>query len=341
MTLILYIAFYHFLLILLLLCCIIIYYYMDQRTTNRERATTGFKSLILLIVICIFLFIIGMIGTWIWTDKPNEFGDSAGVVNALFSALAFAGVIYAIILQKEELEDQRQVMIDQRQEMEQQNSTMIRQRFEMTLFQMLNLQQELIGALKHQYATVVTPNTNVVTPNTNVVTPNTNEERHVDRVITGREVFQYMYIKKKIRLQDNQHDTITYKGMKEVLAKYGQTGYNMSDIPPIFDHYFRHLYRILKYIDGSQDVTGWEAKYGYICIVRGQLSRYELVWLYFNSLFYPKIKRLVEKYALLKNLRNDYLAEGFDLGTEWYQESAFNSDKAREIALQQENSVDN
>lgn len=98
MTLILYIAFYHFLLILLLLCCIIIYYYMDQRTTNRERATTGFKSLILLIVICIFLFIIGMIGTWIWTDKPNEFGDSAGVVNALFSALAFAGVIYAIIL---------------------------------------------------------------------------------------------------------------------------------------------------------------------------------------------------------------------------------------------------
>ena len=72
---------------------------MDQRTTNRERATTGFKSLILLIVICIFLFIIGMIGTWIWTDKPNEFGDSAGVVNALFSALAFAGVIYAIILQ--------------------------------------------------------------------------------------------------------------------------------------------------------------------------------------------------------------------------------------------------
>ena len=144
MTLILYIAFYHFLLILLLLCCIIIYYYMDQRTTNRERATTGFKSLILLIVICIFLFIIGMIGTWIWTDKPNEFGDSAGVVNALFSALAFAGVIYAIILQKEELEDQRQVMIDQREEMEQQNSTMIRQRFEATLFQMLNLQQELI-----------------------------------------------------------------------------------------------------------------------------------------------------------------------------------------------------
>lgn len=241
MTLILYIAFYHFLLILLLLCCIIIYYYMDQRTTNRERATTGFKSLILLIVICIFLFIIGMIGTWIWTDKPNEFGDSAGVVNALFSALAFAGVIYAIILQKEELEDQRQVMIDQREEMEQQNSTMIRQRFEATLFQMLNLQQELIGALKHQYST-------------SVKSAASKEKRHVDRIITGREVFQYMYEKKKIDFPDDPEDHYTYKGVKEVLEKYGEAGYEKSDIPPIFDHYFRHLYRILKYIDQSQDL---------------------------------------------------------------------------------------
>ena len=323
MTLILYIAFYHFLLILLLLCCIIIYYYMDQRTTNRERATTGFKSLILLIVICIFLFIIGMIGTWIWTDKPNEFGDSAGVVNALFSALAFAGVIYAIILQKEELEDQRQVMIDQREEMEQQNSTMIRQGFEATLFQMLNLQQELIGALKHQYST-------------SVKSAASKEKRHVDRIITGREVFQYMYEKKKIDFPDDPEDHYTYKGVKEVLEKYGEAGYEKSDIPPIFDHYFRHLYRILKYIDQSQDLDGWAAKYKYIGIVRGQLSRYELVWLYFNSLFYPKMKGLIEKYAVLKNLRPEYLAQDFDLGKKWYAKTAFDADRAREVALQRE-----
>ena len=72
----------------------------------------------------------------------------------------------------------------------------------------------------------------------------------------------------------------------KVLEKYGEAGYEKSDIPPIFDHYFRHLYRILKYIDQSQDLDGWAAKYKYIGIVRGQLSRYELVWLYFNSLFY-------------------------------------------------------
>lgn len=140
------------------------------------------------------------------------------------------------------------------------------------------------------------------------------EKRHVDRIITGREVFQYMYEKKKIDFPDDPEDHYTYKGVKEVLEKYGEAGYEKSDIPPIFDHYFRHLYRILKYIDQSQDLDGWAAKYKYIGIVRGQLSRYELVWLYFNSLFYPKMKGLIEKYAVLKNLRPEYLAQDFDLG---------------------------
>ena len=98
LTLILYVCFYYSLLILLLLGCIILYYYKSQRTTNRERGTVVFKPLIYLQSGCVFLFILGMVGTWACSDKPNEFGDSAGVVNALFSALAFAGVIYAIIL---------------------------------------------------------------------------------------------------------------------------------------------------------------------------------------------------------------------------------------------------
>jgi hypothetical protein len=44
-------------------------------------------------------------------DKPNgagEFGDMFGGVNALFSGLAFVGVIYAILLQRRELQLQRE-----------------------------------------------------------------------------------------------------------------------------------------------------------------------------------------------------------------------------------------
>ena len=45
----------------------------------------------------------------------GEFGDMFGAVNALFSGLAFAGVIIAILLQREELRLQRQELQDTRQ----------------------------------------------------------------------------------------------------------------------------------------------------------------------------------------------------------------------------------
>jgi hypothetical protein len=36
-------------------------------------------------------------------NTPNEFGDMFGAINALFSGLALAGIIYAIIIQRQEL----------------------------------------------------------------------------------------------------------------------------------------------------------------------------------------------------------------------------------------------
>ena len=41
------------------------------------------------------------------TDEHGTFGDLFGAINALFSGLAFLGVIIAILLQKDELEEQR------------------------------------------------------------------------------------------------------------------------------------------------------------------------------------------------------------------------------------------
>jgi len=58
---------------------------------------------------------------WKWMgppDGPGTFGDMFGVVNALFSGLAFGGVIYAIFLQRRELELQRQELEWTREELE-------------------------------------------------------------------------------------------------------------------------------------------------------------------------------------------------------------------------------
>jgi hypothetical protein len=51
-----------------------------------------------------------------WADR-SSFGDMFGAINTLFSGLAFAGVIYAIFLQRRELELQRQELILTRTEL--------------------------------------------------------------------------------------------------------------------------------------------------------------------------------------------------------------------------------
>lgn len=51
-----------------------------------------------------------------WTDR-GTFGDTFGAINALFSGLAFAGIIYTILLQRKELALQRQELADTRIEL--------------------------------------------------------------------------------------------------------------------------------------------------------------------------------------------------------------------------------
>jgi len=51
-----------------------------------------------------------------WTDR-GTFGDMFGAINSLFSGLALAGIIIAIILQSQELEYQRQELRQTRQEL--------------------------------------------------------------------------------------------------------------------------------------------------------------------------------------------------------------------------------
>jgi hypothetical protein len=57
-----------------------------------------------------------LIGLDDWSDR-GTFGDLFGAVNALFSGLAFAGLIYTIVLQKQDLELQRKEIAQNRVEL--------------------------------------------------------------------------------------------------------------------------------------------------------------------------------------------------------------------------------
>ena len=98
-------------------------------------------------------------------NTRGTFGDQFGAVNALFSGLAFTGLIYTIILQRRDLEIQRhdlklqreeialnrKEMEEQTAEFEKQNETLKIQRFENTFFNMLSQFQEIVSSLSAQY----------------------------------------------------------------------------------------------------------------------------------------------------------------------------------------------
>ncbi len=77
-------------------------------------------------------------------EKAGQFGDMFGAINTLFSGLAFAGILYTILLQKRELRETRNEFVEQ-------NQTLKQQRFENTFFNMLALFNQLINNLHYQH----------------------------------------------------------------------------------------------------------------------------------------------------------------------------------------------
>ena len=100
-------------------------------------------------------------------------------------------------------------------------------------------------------------------------------------------------------------------GVCNILRRYGHLAYSNIKATTRFDHCFRHLYRIYRYVDTSDLITEDE-RYDYACIIRSQLSDYELVMLFYNCLTTngrEKFKPLIEKYSIFNNLREELLAK--------------------------------
>ena len=264
---------------------------------------------VLLFGIVIALFLGGwfLIDNYIDATNRGVFGDKFGAVNALFSGLAFAGLIYTIILQHDELNCQRQELADNRKEMERQtnefkkeNENLKIQRFENTFFNMLTLQQQIIDELV--YKDVIKLPTKETT--TDPAIPFAEKENLVKREVKGREMFRFAFEESIHDPKRNQH-----VGLAGAMREEGQQAYTDYYTSSYFDHYFRHFYSILKFIK-QNEWMGEKEQYRYATILRATLSRYELVWLYYNGLSengYEKLKPLLEEFSMLKNLREDLL----------------------------------
>lgn len=93
----------------------------DKLESSDERKSASLRWLFVLIASVLAL----QVGMW-WlitsfkmeaTPELGQFGDMFGAINTLFSGLAFAGIIYTILLQRNELSLQRKELQDTREEL--------------------------------------------------------------------------------------------------------------------------------------------------------------------------------------------------------------------------------
>ncbi len=271
-----------------------------DKQNNKETKSRLWIWIVVAIGVVLVLWGLNWWGVSKFIEPINQgtFGDMFGAVNALFSGLAFAGLIITLLYQREELKLQREELQETRKELKEQNKTMKRQRFENTFFNMLSLQQEIVA-------------------NLSVESKEVKRGEVVIKNYKGREVFEKIYEGINVYVL---YEEITI-GIKEnvynKIENYNEYRWLISR----FDHYFRHLYHIFKYINES-DLIEDKERYEYASIVRSQLSDYELVMLFYNCLAQKdngieenKFKPLIEKYAIFNNLMKDLLAkeEHYDL----------------------------
>ena len=239
----------------------------------------------------------------------GQFGDLFGAVNTLFSGLAFVGLIITIRQQHKDLEYQRQAieqtnreMQNQTEEFNQQNETMKIERFENTFFKMLEVQQSIVNDL---YA--ADSHTEWIKQEDPNGPGRISKEILTKDEYRGRNLFYYVF--KRCEHEIGNHifpGSSMRPGLYSVIKFRGKDCFDDYMTTTMFDHYFRHLYSILKFIS-LNEWLGKEKQYQYATFVRATLSRYELVMLYYNGFFHPKMKKMIERYCLLNNIRTDLL----------------------------------
>ncbi len=156
-------------------------------------------------------------------QNRGTIGDMFGCANALFSGLAFVGVIYAILLQRKELEYQRneleqtrEELKGQKEQMQTQNDTLKKQNFENTIFQLLSLHNEIIH---------------------NMEIPRSGDEN-----VKGRNCFSRLFLIFNNQWEKDRHRKVDCDVMDKINVTY-LTFYSNNE--SILGHYFQSLYYIL------------------------------------------------------------------------------------------------
>lgn len=179
--------------------------------------------------------------------KSGVFGDSFGVLNALFSGLAFGGLLITILYQREDLGETKKELKSTRAEIKAQH-------LETILFHMLRLHQDVVASIDLE-----------------------RQAKTGQRETRGRDCFTVLRNRLAYDYELEKQEAPNGDERARVTTAYNSLWKrSQSDL----GHYFRGLYNVFKYL--SEHDFNDKKQYGNIA--RAQLSDYELVILFYNCL---------------------------------------------------------
>ena len=260
----------------------------DRKVKNSGNFT------VLIVASCLFItLVIGLtllFGMYADHDVRGTFGDMFGFANALFTGLSFVGLIVTILLQRQDLKETREEVINQ-------NITLTRQRFEIIFFNLVSNHHQIVSDLRSKDYT-------------------TKDGQKIYTYYVSREVFK-QHIGYLLHNVADDIETFDFQYSKF----YKNNGYEYA-------HYLKNLYQILKYVDiekfEKQEHEDFEVKRKYIDIIWQQLSDSEIAIIFYHSAhnkILPGFKSLIEKYSLLEGVNDQLL---YDEIKKLYSEKAFN-----------------
>ena len=217
-----------------------------------------------------------------------------GILGPILSFLALIALLFTLVLQNRELRNSSAELANSARALEEQSKAFQLQNFERTFFEMVRLHGDIVKDIDLR-------------------------DKEGNITTQGRDCFRVFYDK---RLRNKYKEIIPEnRGYEKDSLEHLQKMYDsfFDSYQHEIGHYFRNLYHIVNYIEESKI----EQKKKYFQIIRAQLSSFELLLLFYNSLhpISAKLKIKLEKFAILHNINLDKLFNTAHIA--YYKESAF------------------
>ncbi len=107
-------------------------------------------------------------------------------------------------------------------------------------------------------------------------------------------------------LRSNYHNRDEFENNVEIIKAMSKYNYEFvsNKYSNYLEHYFRHLYNILKYVKEHEKII---RKFGgdpeiYAGLLQARMSAAELFVLFYDGLKFPKMAEYIERYCLIQNL---------------------------------------